>query len=80
MELKNLQHSSLIIALSKGTIFAKKYADFLQKMLTSTRLARSWYLKVYFLELQAGIDNFGVRDVLGQKNTKKHKSGVILFT
>ena len=41
--IKNLQHSSLIIALSKGTIFAKKYADFLQKMLTSTRLARSWY-------------------------------------
>ena len=41
-ELKNLQHSSHTIALSKGTIFAKN-AYFYKKMLASTKLEGPWY-------------------------------------
>ena len=33
----------IIIALSKGTIFATDYTDFLQKILTSAKLRGSWY-------------------------------------
>ena len=42
-KLKNLQQSSHAIALSKGTIFAKKMLLICQKMLTSAELRRSWY-------------------------------------
>ena len=44
-KLKNIQHSSHTIALSKGTIFPQN-ADCLQKeILTSAKLRRSWYWK-----------------------------------
>ena len=49
-ELKNLKHSSITIAVSKGTIFAKK-CEFLQKILTSAKLSGSRYSKVYFVKL-----------------------------
>ena len=42
-ELKNLQHSSHIIALCKGTIFAPKGWFFAKKMLTSAKLRGPWY-------------------------------------
>ena len=42
-ELKNLEHSSNIIVLSKGTIFAKNADFFAKKMLTSAKLRSSWY-------------------------------------
>ena len=50
-ELKTLLHSSHIIALSKGTIFAKKCYFFSKKMLTSAKLREPWYRNVYFLKL-----------------------------
>ena len=44
-KLKNIQHSSHTIALSKGTIFPQN-ADCLQReILTSAKLRRSWYWK-----------------------------------
>ena len=41
-ELKNLEHSSHTIALSKGTIFAKK-CRFLAKNMVATKLRGFWY-------------------------------------
>ena len=43
LELRNLQHSSRTIALSKGTILAKKTLIFWQRMLASAKLRGSWY-------------------------------------
>ena len=47
-ELKNLKHSSHIIALSKGIIFAKKHLFFCTKMLTSAILNLCVYLCTKF--------------------------------
>ena len=42
-ELKNLQHSCHTVALSKGTIFAQKNAEFCKKNSTLAKFRRSWY-------------------------------------
>ena len=42
-EVKNLWHSSHTIAMSKGTIFAKKMLSICKKMLTSAKLRGPWY-------------------------------------
>ena len=47
-ELKNLKHSSQIIALSKGFIFAKITLIILQKTLTSAITCPLFLLQVYF--------------------------------
>ena len=53
-ELKNLQHSSHTIALSKVTIFDKKCWFISKKVLTS-KLRGSLNYKVYFLKLNIGV-------------------------
>ena len=44
-------HDSHIIALSNCTILDKVYFFFAKEMLTSAKLRRPWYWKVYFLKL-----------------------------
>ena len=49
-KLKNFKHRLHTIALSKGTIFAKKCWFFFKKMLLSAILRGSWHWQVYFLK------------------------------
>ena len=49
-QLKIVLHSSHTIALSKGTIFVKKFWFFAKKMLKSAKLRGPWYWKVYLFE------------------------------